>query len=1005
MAAAGGGGRLLEGNPRTSGSGHPVAVALPVRPALGPVAGSWPTTSGSPALPPRRRLGLAGRAQAAAVRAAALALLRPLRRRRDQLAAARQLPGRPGARCWRCAPRPPTSGCRCWPPPAPRSSGFISTAVMVEPARAGLRHAGPAAQVPGPLLQLVRPARPARAGAGLHLHRRQRQPGRPPDRPAPGLPADRRRARRSTSGCGAAWSPRSGMSIERLVAGHPPMPRRGRAAGGGGAASGAPRPPSSPARPGRAARPRSCRRSSSTCTAARAALGAEARRAGPRMDRPVARADRPAERAAARARRRSGAARPRARPCARWRRRARRRRPGRTPASLADRAHQQAMEHGLLLPLRPRAQAVRHRLPGGQPRPRRVVLRPAGLRSAAGQLRGHRQERRAGRSLVPPGAQPDPRRRGHRPGLLEREHVRVPDAGAGDAVLSLHPARPDPPQRRPAPDQLRRRARRALGDQRERLQRARPPLHLPVPGLRRPRPGPQARAGPGPGGRALRRRCWPPWSIPGPRWPTCRRSSGWAPWAPTGSATPSTTPAPNRASATPSCKATWPTTSAWACWRWPTCSRTTCGSAAFTPTRWCARPSCCCTSASPGRSSSTSRSGPGPRRRLPDPELDRPAERAVDSPFTPTPRIALLGHVPYTIMISQGGGGYSRYENLAVTRWRADGTRDATGQFCYLKDLASGAVWSAAHQPVCAPGRLVRHGAGHRSGDLPPGGRRDRDAHRGGGGPGRRGRGAAGDRHQQRRQGPGDRADQLRRDRAGLARQRPGPPGLRQPVHRDRVARLVLRGDRHPPAPLRDGQAPVVCPRGRHRRRAGGAGELRDRPGPLHRPRAHDPRPGGPRAGRTAVGHHRGGAGSHLRPAHPAAAAARPVGVGRLHHPGRPHPRAGLRAGRPLRRSARRPARPRPGLDRLPDRAAASCASARATRPCTRTWPATSSTPTRPCARPRRSCCATAARSRCSGRRASRATGRSCWPPSSRPRGCPPCGSSSPPTTTGAGGA
>jgi cyclic beta-1,2-glucan synthetase len=92
-----------------------------------------------------------------------------------------------------------------------------------------------------------------------------------------------------------------------------------------------------------------------------------------------------------------------------------------------------------------------------------------------------------------------------------------------------------------------------------------------------------------------------------------------------------------------------------------------------------------------------------PEEALPDPELDRPAERVVDSPFSPTPRVALLGHLPYTIMVSQSGGGYSRYENLAVTRWRADGTRDHTGQFCYLRDVDSGAVWSAAHQPVCAP--------------------------------------------------------------------------------------------------------------------------------------------------------------------------------------------------------------------------------------------------------------------------------------------------------------
>ncbi|MDQ3605137.1 MAG: hypothetical protein M3418_02955, partial [Gemmatimonadota bacterium] len=88
---------------------------------------------------------------------------------------------------------------------------------------------------------------------------------------------------------------------------------------------------------------------------------------------------------------------------------------------------------------------------------------------------------------------------------------------------------------------------------------------------------------------------------------------------------------------------------------------------------------------------------------LPDPELERPAVREIDTPHTAQPHVALLGRLPYTIMVSSGGGGYSRYEELAVTRWRADGTRDATGQFCYVKDLSQRRVWSAAYQPVCAP--------------------------------------------------------------------------------------------------------------------------------------------------------------------------------------------------------------------------------------------------------------------------------------------------------------
>ncbi|HKN64905.1 MAG TPA: glucoamylase family protein, partial [Gemmatimonadaceae bacterium] len=87
---------------------------------------------------------------------------------------------------------------------------------------------------------------------------------------------------------------------------------------------------------------------------------------------------------------------------------------------------------------------------------------------------------------------------------------------------------------------------------------------------------------------------------------------------------------------------------------------------------------------------------------LPDPDLERPTVREIDEPNTPQPHVALLGRLPYTIMVSQCGSGYSRFEDLAVTRWRADGTRDATGQFCYVKDVTRQRTWSVAHQPVCA---------------------------------------------------------------------------------------------------------------------------------------------------------------------------------------------------------------------------------------------------------------------------------------------------------------
>ncbi|HRB02122.1 MAG TPA: protein ndvB, partial [Ilumatobacteraceae bacterium] len=64
------------------------------------------------------------------------------------------------------------------------------------------------------------------------------------------------------------------------------------------------------------------------------------------------------------------------------------------------------------------------------------------------------------------------------------------------------------------------------------------------------------------------------------------------------------------------------------------------------------------------------------------------------------PRSHLLSNGRYSVMVSAAGSGYSRWNDLAVTRWREDVTRDAWGSYVYLRDTASGVVWSAAHQPA-----------------------------------------------------------------------------------------------------------------------------------------------------------------------------------------------------------------------------------------------------------------------------------------------------------------
>ncbi|MEI6413094.1 MAG: glucoamylase family protein [Pseudomonadota bacterium] len=74
--------------------------------------------------------------------------------------------------------------------------------------------------------------------------------------------------------------------------------------------------------------------------------------------------------------------------------------------------------------------------------------------------------------------------------------------------------------------------------------------------------------------------------------------------------------------------------------------------------------------------------------------------RVLNSPHTPVPEVQLLSNGRYHVMVTNAGGGYSRWKDLAVTRWHEDTTRDPWGTFCYLRDLASGEFWSAAYQPT-----------------------------------------------------------------------------------------------------------------------------------------------------------------------------------------------------------------------------------------------------------------------------------------------------------------
>lgn len=74
--------------------------------------------------------------------------------------------------------------------------------------------------------------------------------------------------------------------------------------------------------------------------------------------------------------------------------------------------------------------------------------------------------------------------------------------------------------------------------------------------------------------------------------------------------------------------------------------------------------------------------------------------RVFTDPDRRRPAVQLLSNGRYHVMVSNAGGGYSRCNDMAVTRWREDIASDSLGTFCYLRDVASGHFWSTTYQPT-----------------------------------------------------------------------------------------------------------------------------------------------------------------------------------------------------------------------------------------------------------------------------------------------------------------
>jgi cellobiose phosphorylase len=76
--------------------------------------------------------------------------------------------------------------------------------------------------------------------------------------------------------------------------------------------------------------------------------------------------------------------------------------------------------------------------------------------------------------------------------------------------------------------------------------------------------------------------------------------------------------------------------------------------------------------------------------------------RVFPTPHTSQPEVHLLSNGRYHVMIDNAGSGYSRWNDLAVTRWQEDVARNDLGSYCYVRDCASGELWSTGYQPTRA---------------------------------------------------------------------------------------------------------------------------------------------------------------------------------------------------------------------------------------------------------------------------------------------------------------
>lgn len=73
------------------------------------------------------------------------------------------------------------------------------------------------------------------------------------------------------------------------------------------------------------------------------------------------------------------------------------------------------------------------------------------------------------------------------------------------------------------------------------------------------------------------------------------------------------------------------------------------------------------------------------------------------SPDAPYTQVHTLSNGKYSLLISAAGSGFSRWEDMELTRWRDDPTLRNHGTWIYVEDRLNGQLWSVTRRPTMTP--------------------------------------------------------------------------------------------------------------------------------------------------------------------------------------------------------------------------------------------------------------------------------------------------------------